>query len=342
MILITGGAGFIGTNFILNWFERHTEGIVNLDKLTYAANQHHLELLQTEFQYIFVQGDISDRALVRDLLEKHSIRAVIHLAAESHVDRSIDDPSVFIETNVMGTFHLLESVRTFYLGLPEKQKIDFRFLHVSTDEVYGTLEEQESPFSEDRAYSPNNPYSASKAASDHLVHAWFRTYGLPVLTTHCSNNYGPFQFSEKLTPLIILNALNNKSIPIYGDGKQIRDWLHVKDHCQALEMILEKGNIGEVYNIGGQNEHTNLEITQTICSLLDKLKPRCDGESYQQQIIFIEDRQGHDFRYAINTSKVVEQIGWENKVFFLDGLYKTVEWYLKYFNEIQINNCSTT
>lgn len=328
MILVTGGAGFIGTNFIQNWLKHHSEGIVNLDKLTYAANKQSLEYLPKAPQHIFIQGDIADRHLVKEILETYSIRAVIHFAAESHVDRAIDDPSAFIETNIIGTFHLLESVRAYYLRRPEKEKLAFRFIDVSTDEVYGTLDAQESTFLESRAYSPNNPYAASKAAADHLVRAWHETYGLPVITTHCSNNYGAFQFPEKLIPLMILNAINHKPLPIYGDGQQIRDWLFVEDHCAALEIVIEHGIVGETYNIGGANERTNLETVQMICNLLDELRPRDDGQSYQQQITFVKDRVGHDRRYAINANKIKQDLGWVPKKAFLDGLKETIQWYL--------------
>ncbi|QWD66499.1 dTDP-glucose 4,6-dehydratase [Polynucleobacter sp. MWH-Aus1W21] len=329
MILVTGGAGFIGGNFVLNWLNNsQAEGIVNLDKLTYAGNMSTLASLDNDPRHIFIRGDIGDRALVENLLQKYQPRAIINFAAESHVDRSIHGPADFIETNVVGTFNLLESARAFWASLPVEKKALFRFLHVSTDEVYGSLKAEDSPFRESDVYAPNSPYSASKAASDHLVRAWFHTYGLPVLTTNCSNNYGAYHFPEKLIPLVILNALNQKPLPIYGDGQQIRDWLYVADHCSAIRCVLERGQAGETYNIGGWNEKTNLEVVNTICSVLDSLRPRNDGQSYAELIMFVKDRPGHDRRYAIDASKVERELGWCPAETFDTGIRKTIQWYL--------------
>lgn len=329
MILVTGGAGFIGGNFVLNWLNNtQSEGIVNLDKLTYAGNISTLASLDNDARHVFVRGDIGDRALIENLLEKHQPRAIINFAAESHVDRSIHGPADFIETNVVGTFNLLESARAFWASLPIEKKASFRFLHVSTDEVYGSLKAEDSPFRESDVYAPNSPYSASKAASDHLVRAWFHTYGLPVLTTNCSNNYGAYHFPEKLIPLVILNALNEKPLPIYGDGQQVRDWLYVADHCSAIRCVLERGQTGETYNIGGWNEKTNLEVVNTICSVLDTLRPRSNGKSYDELITFVKDRPGHDRRYAIDASKIERELGWRPEETFDTGIRKTVQWYL--------------
>jgi len=329
MILVTGGAGFIGSNFVLDWLtNQSSEGIVNLDKLTYAGNLGTLKSLENEVRHIFVKGDIGDYELVLSLLKKYQIRAVVNFAAESHVDRSIHGPSDFIQTNVLGTFNLLEAVRTFWSELPRADKEQFRFLHVSTDEVYGSLKPNDPAFSELNRYEPNSPYSASKAASDHLVRAWHHTYGLPVLTTNCSNNYGPYHFPEKLIPLVILNALAGKSLPIYGDGQQIRDWLYVKDHCSAIRRVLEAGKLGEVYNVGGWNEKPNIEVVQTICQILDEVKPKNDGSSYRSQITYVKDRPGHDRRYAIDATKLEKELGWKPAETFETGIRKTVQWYL--------------
>lgn len=327
MILITGGAGFIGSNFVLDWLEQSDEEIINLDLLTYAGNLENLSKLQDDARHIFIKGDIGDSRLVADLLERYKPRAIIHLAAESHVDRSIHGPEDFIQTNVVGTFRLLESGRHYWNHLSGQAKEKFRFLHVSTDEVYGSLGPKDAPFNEEHCYQPNSPYSASKAASDHLVRAYHNTYGLPVLTTNCSNNYGPYQFPEKLIPLIIVNALSGKSLPVYGDGQQIRDWLYVKDHCSALRRALEVGSPGETYNIGGENEKTNLDIVQTICQLLDDLFPRKDGP-YNELIRFVTDRPGHDRRYAIDAKKIERQLNWRPAETFESGIRKTVQWYL--------------
>jgi dTDP-glucose 4,6-dehydratase len=329
MILITGGAGFIGGNFVLDWLANPAaEGIVNLDKLTYAGNLATLQSLSSDGRHVFVQGDIGDYDLVLSLLKKHSIRAVVNFAAESHVDRSIHGPGDFIQTNVVGTFYLLEAVRAYWSGLPESEKAAFRFLHVSTDEVYGSLSPTDPAFKETNTYEPNSPYSASKAASDHLVRAWHHTYGLPVLTTNCSNNYGPYHFPEKLIPLVILNALAGKPLPIYGDGQQIRDWLYVKDHCSAIRRVLEAGKLGETYNVGGWNEKPNLDVVHTICSILDGLRPKVDGTSYASQITYVKDRPGHDRRYAIDASKLERELGWKPAETFETGIRKTVQWYL--------------
>ena len=328
-ILVTGAAGFIGSNFVLDWFDYSKEDIVSLDLLTYAGNLENLSSLNHNPHHHFVKGNIGDRDLILSLLKKHDIRAIVHFAAESHVDRSIHGPSDFIETNIVGTYHLLESVRSYWNDLDEIFKKAFRFLHVSTDEVYGSLNDKAPAFTENHPYEPNSPYSASKAASDHLVRAWFHTYGLPVLTTNCSNNYGSYQFPEKLIPLCILNALKNKPLPIYGDGKQIRDWLYVKDHCSAIREVLKQGQIGEAYNIGGWNEKTNLEVVETLCAILDELKPKLDGKSYANQITFVKDRPGHDRRYAIDASKLERDLGWRPQETFETGLRKTVLWYLE-------------
>ena len=328
MILVTGGAGFIGGNFVLDWLAGSDEPVVNLDALTYAGNLHTLESLKNDARHIFVHGDIGDAILVPELLKKHRPRAVVNFAAESHVDRSIHGPADFIQTNVLGTFNLLESVRAYWSELPESEKSAFRFLHVSTDEVYGSLEKDDAPFAETHRYEPNSPYSASKAASDHLVRAWHHTYGLPVLTTNCSNNYGPYHFPEKLIPLVILNALAGKLLPIYSDGQQIRDWLYVRDHCSAIRRVLEAGRLGETYNVGGWNEKANLDVVKTICALLDEMQPRADGLSYAEQITFVTDRAGHDRRYAIDARKLERELSWKPAETFESGIRKTVQWYL--------------
>jgi len=329
MILVTGGAGFIGGNFVLDWLANPAaEGVINLDKLTYAGNLATLKSLKNDARHIFVQGDIGDYDLVLSLLKKHQILAVVNFAAESHVDRSIHGPGEFIQTNVMGTFNLLEAVRTYWSDLSDSAKKEFRFLHVSTDEVYGSLSPTDPAFSETNPYEPNSPYSASKAASDHLVRAWHHTYGLPVITTNCSNNYGPYHFPEKLIPLVILNALAGKPLPIYGDGQQIRDWLYVKDHCSAIRRVLEAGKLGETYNVGGWNEKPNLDVVHAICSILDSLRPKADGASYASQITYVKDRPGHDRRYAIDASKLERELGWKPAETFETGIQKTVQWYL--------------
>lgn len=335
MILVTGGAGFIGGNFVLDWLANpQAEGVVNLDKLTYAGNLQTLATLQADPRHVFVQGDIGDDALVLSLLKKHQIRAVVNFAAESHVDRSIHGPEAFIQTNVLGSFHLLEAVRTYWQSLTGEAKTHFRFLHVSTDEVYGSLGPQDPAFIETHPYEPNSPYSASKAASDHLVRAWHHTYGLPVLTTNCSNNYGPFHFPEKLIPLVIMKALAGEALPIYGDGQQVRDWLYVKDHCAAIRRVLEAGRSGETYNIGGWNERPNLAVVQTICSILDDLKPKASG-SYTDQIRFVDDRPGHDRRYAIDARKIERELGWKPAETFESGIAKTVQWYLDHSDWVE-------
>jgi dTDP-glucose 4,6-dehydratase len=327
-ILVTGGAGFIGGNFVLDWLSQSSEKVVNLDKLTYAGNLETLSSLESNPSHIFVQGDIGDVALVGRLLAEHKPRAVVNFAAESHVDRSIHGPGDFIETNIMGTFRLLESVRGFWSALSEADKAAFRFLHVSTDEVYGSLAKDDPAFTEANTYEPNSPYSASKAASDHLVRAWHHTYGLPVLTTNCSNNYGPYHFPEKLIPLMIVNALAGKPLPVYGDGMQIRDWLYVKDHCSAIRRVLEAGRLGETYNVGGWNEMPNIDIVHTVCKLLDEMRPKADGASYATQITYVTDRPGHDRRYAIDARKLEKELGWKPAETFETGIRKTVEWYL--------------
>jgi dTDP-glucose 4,6-dehydratase len=327
-ILVTGGAGFIGANFVLDWLAATNEAVINLDKLTYAGNPETLASLQGDARHQLVQGDIGDSAVVGRLLAEHQPRAVVNFAAESHVDRSIHGPGEFIETNIVGTFRLLESVRGYWSGLQEADKTAFRFLHVSTDEVYGSLAKTDPAFTETHRYEPNSPYSASKAASDHLVRAWHHTYGLPVLTTNCSNNYGPYHFPEKLIPLMIVNALAGKPLPVYGDGMQIRDWLYVKDHCSAIRRVLEAGRLGEVYNVGGWNEKPNIEIVQTICQLLDEMRPKADGTSYASQITYVTDRPGHDRRYAIDARKLEKELGWKPAETFETGIRKTVEWYL--------------
>ncbi|MEE6443594.1 MULTISPECIES: dTDP-glucose 4,6-dehydratase [Pseudomonas] len=327
-ILVTGGAGFIGANFVLDWIAGSNEPVVNLDKLTYAGNLQTLISLEGDKRHVFVHGDIGDSALIERLFKEHRPRAVVNFAAESHVDRSIHGPVTFIETNIVGTFRLLEVVRSYWTELDEKARDAFRFLHVSTDEVYGTLGDDDPAFTESHQYQPNSPYSASKAASDHLVRSYHHTYGLPVLTTNCSNNYGPYHFPEKLIPLMIVNALDGKPLPVYGDGQQIRDWLYVKDHCSAIRRVLDAGQIGEVYNVGGWNEKTNLEIVNRVCTLLDDLNPRADGKSYVEQITYVKDRPGHDRRYAVDARKLERELGWKPAETFETGIRKTVEWYL--------------
>ncbi len=329
-LLVTGCAGFIGSNFVHTWLARSDETLVNLDKLTYAGNLANLESLKDDPRHVFVQGDIGDRELVAQLLATHKPRAVLNFAAESHVDRSIHGPGDFVQTNIVGTFNLLESVRGYWSALPAEQQAAFRFLHVSTDEVYGTLEANDPPFAETKNYEPNSPYSASKAASDHLVRAWHHTYGLPVLTTNCSNNYGPYHFPEKLIPLVIHNALAGKPLPIYGDGQQVRDWLYVQDHCRAIARVLADGHVGETYNIGGWNEKPNLEVVHTLCAVLDELQPRADGQPYASQITYVKDRPGHDRRYAIDARKIERDLGWKPQETFETGIRKTVQWYLSH------------
>lgn len=328
MIFVTGGAGFIGSNFVLNWLAHNDEPVLNYDKLTYAGNLNNLASLRDDARHIFVQGDICDEAKVLALLQQHKPRAIVHFAAESHVDRSIHGPGEFIQTNIHGTFALLQAARSWQQSLDEAGRAGFRFLHVSTDEVYGTLGPDDAPFSETTAYAPNSPYSASKAASDHLVRSYFHTYNLPTLTTNCSNNYGPYHFPEKLIPLIIANALAGKPLPIYGDGLQVRDWLFVTDHCRAICRVLQDGRPGETYNIGGWNEMTNLSVVHTLCDMLDRLRPRADGNSYRQQIVTVKDRPGHDRRYAIDARKIERELGWKPQETFASGIEKTVQWYL--------------
>jgi dTDP-glucose 4,6-dehydratase len=328
-ILVTGGAGFIGGNFVLDWFANTDEPVINLDKLTYAGNLETLAELRTNEAHHFVHGDIGDRMMVAGLLARYRPRAVINFAAESHVDRSIHGPADFIETNVVGTFNLLEAIRAYWADLQQPEKADFRLLHISTDEVYGTLSGEDPPFKEGDAFEPNSPYSATKAASDHLVRAWHHTYGLPVLTTNCSNNYGPFHFPEKLIPLVILNALGQKPLPIYGDGLQVRDWLYVRDHCSAIRTVLQKGVPGDTYNVGGWNEKANIDVVRTICTILDELRPRQGTGSYADLITHVKDRAGHDRRYAIDARKIEKDLGWRPVETFETGIRKTVSWYLE-------------
>jgi dTDP-glucose 4,6-dehydratase len=330
MILVTGGAGFIGGNFVLDWLKDPSkEGVINLDALTYAGNIATLNEVEKDPRYYLIKGDIADKSLVTDIFQQYQPTAVINFAAESHVDRSIHGPGDFIQTNVLGTFNLLECAKAYWNTMGAEKKSSFRFLHVSTDEVYGTLGPHDPPFTEKNPYEPNSPYSASKAASDHLVRAWFHTYEFPVLTTNCSNNYGPYHFPEKLIPLCILNALNGKPLPIYGDGQQVRDWLYVKDHCAAIRTVLEKGKLGETYNIGGWNEKANIEVVRQICSILDELRPRNDCKTYAEQITFVTDRPGHDRRYAIDAGKIERELGWRPLETFESGIKKTVQWYLE-------------
>lgn len=328
MIIVTGGAGFIGSNFVLDWLAQADEAVLNLDALTYAGNLENVSSLANDPRHIFVHGDIGDSALIDSLLSQYQPRAIINFAAESHVDRSIHGPEDFIQTNIVGAFHLLESVRAYWNQLDSNAQQAFRFLHVSTDEVYGSLSKTDPAFTENNRYEPNSPYSASKAASDHLVRAYHHTYGLPVLTTNCSNNYGPYHFPEKLIPLMIVNALAGKALPVYGDGQQIRDWLYVKDHCSAIRCVLANGRVGETYNVGGWNEKPNIDIVNMVCSLLDDLRPRADAKSYSDQITYVTDRPGHDRRYAIDASKIERELGWKPAETFETGIRKTISWYL--------------
>ncbi len=330
MILVTGGAGFIGSNFVLDWLEHGDEPVLNLDKLTYAGNLQNLADLGGDSRHVFVRGDIGDAELLKRLLTEYKPRAIVNFAAESHVDRSIHGPEDFIQTNIMGTFRLLEAVRAYWGGMSGESKLAFRFLHVSTDEVYGSLAKTDPAFTEAHRYEPNSPYSASKAASDHLVRAYHHTYGLPVLTTNCSNNYGPYHFPEKLIPLMIVNALAGKPLPVYGDGMQVRDWLYVKDHCSAIRTVLAGGRAGEVYNVGGWNEKPNIDIVNTVCTLLDELQPRADGKHYNSQVTYVADRPGHDRRYAIDARKIQTELNWHPAETFESGIRKTVQWYLSH------------
>jgi dTDP-glucose 4,6-dehydratase len=328
MILVTGGAGFIGSNFVIDWLAATDEPVVNLDKLTYAGNLRNLDSLAGDPRHQFVRGDIADTELLDGLLAKHPIRAIVHFAAESHVDRSIHGPEAFVQTNILGTFRLLEAARAHWSALDARQREDFRFVQVSTDEVYGSLAPESPAFTERHRYEPSSPYSASKAAADHLVRSYHHTYGLPVLTTNCSNNYGPFHFPEKLIPLCILNALSGRPLPIYGDGRQVRDWLYVKDHCSAIRRVLEAGRPGETYNIGGWNEQANIDVVRMLCGILDEQQPRPDGGRYADQIEFVRDRPGHDRRYAIDARKLERDLGWRPAETFATGIRKTVRWYL--------------
>jgi dTDP-glucose 4,6-dehydratase len=328
MILVTGGAGFIGANFVLDWLRDSNESVVNVDKLTYAGNAETLAPLEGDERHVFARGDICDRAALDALFTAHQPRAVLHFAAESHVDRSIHGPGEFVQTNVVGTFTLLEAARAYWSALPGGEKDDFRFLHVSTDEVFGSLGATDAAFNEHTPYAPNSPYSASKAASDHLVRAYHHTYGLPTLTTNCSNNYGPYQFPEKLIPLTIINALAGKPLPVYGDGKNVRDWLYVGDHCSAIRTVLQKGVVGETYNIGGWNEKANIDVVHALCAFLDEMQPSASGASYAAQIEFVKDRLGHDRRYAINAMRIERELGWRPAETFETGVRKTVRWYL--------------
>ncbi len=326
MILVTGGAGFIGSNFVLDWLAQSDEPILNIDKLTYAGNLKNLAALKDDARHVFVRADICDRAQIESLLAQHKPRAIVHFAAESHVDRSIHGPGEFINTNINGTFSMLEATRAYWTGMDDDAKAAFRFLHVSTDEVFGTLGPNDPPFSETTPYAPNSPYSASKAAADHLVRAYRHTYGMPVVTTNCSNNYGPYHFPEKLIPLMIANALAGKPLPVYGDGQQVRDWLYVSDHCAAIRRVLQDGRLGETYNVGGWNEMANLEVVHTLCDILDKLAPKAG--SYRELITYVKDRPGHDRRYAIDASKLERELGWKPSETFETGIMKTVQWYL--------------
>jgi dTDP-glucose 4,6-dehydratase len=335
VILVTGGAGFIGSNFVLDWLAGTDEGVVNLDKLTYAGNLENLKSLEGDARHAFVQGDIADQALVGQLLATHRPRAIVNFAAESHVDRSILSPGSFIETNVVGSFRLLEAIRAYWDALPRNEQGAFRLLHVSTDEVYGSLAPGEPAFTEQNRFEPNSPYSASKAASDHLVRAYHHTYGLPVVTTNCSNNYGPYHFPEKLIPLMVVNALAGRPLPVYGDGQQVRDWLYVGDHCSAVRRVLQAGRPGETYNVGGWNEKPNLEIVRTVCQLLDEMRPRAGGASYAAQITFVKDRPGHDRRYAVDARKIERELGWKPAETFETGIRKTIQWYLEHGDWVQ-------
>jgi dTDP-glucose 4,6-dehydratase len=330
MILVTGGAGFIGSNFILRWLGTEAGGVVNLDKLTYAGNPRNLAAVNDNARYTFVRADIRDREVVRDLLATHQPRAIVHFAAESHVDRSIHSPDDFIQTNLVGTFALLEEARAYWAALEGDARAAFRFLHVSTDEVYGSLGHTDPAFTEEHRYQPNSPYSASKAGSDHLVRAYHHTYGLPTLVTNCSNNYGPYQFPEKLIPLMIHNALQGKPLPVYGDGSNVRDWLYVEDHCDAIRAVLARGTPGEIYNVGGRSERTNLQVVHALCATLDRLAPRADSSPYTSLIRFVTDRPGHDFRYAIDATKIAREVGWAPAETFETGLERTVRWYLEH------------
>ena len=334
MILVTGGAGFIGSNFVLNWLSTQNEGLINLDSLSYAADLNNLESISENKEYFFIKGSIEDQNLIEQILEKYNPRAVINFAAETHVDRSIEDPEIFIKTNILGTFHLLNASLKFWKKISLDDQKKFKFLHISTDEVFGSLSLEDEKSNELSPYKPNSPYSASKAASDHLVRAWGETYKLPVITTNCTNNYGPHQFPEKLIPLLIHNCLNNKKLPIYGNGENVRDWLYVEDHCEAIKEVLVKGSIGETYNIGGNNEKTNIEIVKTVCSTLDEIKPRKNNSSYKELITFVEDRSGHDFRYSLDISKIKKELNWQPQETFESGIRKTILWYLENMNDI--------
>jgi len=334
MILVTGGAGFIGSNFVLNWLSTQNEGLINLDSLSYAADLNNLESISENKEYFFIKGSIEDQNLIEQILEKYNPRAVINFAAETHVDRSIEDPEIFIKTNILGTFHLLNASLKFWKKISLDNQKKFKFLHISTDEVFGSLSLEDEKSNELSPYKPNSPYSASKAASDHLVRAWGETYKLPVITTNCTNNYGPHQFPEKLIPLLIHNCLNNKKLPIYGKGENVRDWLYVEDHCEAIKEVLVKGSIGETYNIGGNNEKTNIEIVKTVCSTLDEIKPRKNNSSYKKLITFVEDRPGHDFRYSLDISKIKKELDWQPQETFESGIRKTILWYLENMNDI--------
>jgi dTDP-glucose 4,6-dehydratase len=329
LILVTGGAGFIGSNFVLDWFGNETGGVVNLDKLTYAGNLRNLTSLEQESRHTFVRGDICDAELVRSLLEQHRPCAVVHFAAESHVDRSINEPGEFVRTNVEGTLNLLQQSKAYWEALQPAEQQSFRFLHVSTDEVYGSLNQEDPAFTEETKYAPNSPYAASKAGSDHLVRAWHHTFGFPTLTTNCSNNYGPYQFPEKLIPLVILKALDGEPLPVYGDGQNVRDWLYVVDHCEGIRAVLKSGQPGETYNIGGSNERKNLDVVTTICEILDELRPGAKIGSRRSLITFVKDRPGHDRRYAIDASKIRRELGWQPRTGFEAGIRATIEWYLE-------------
>ena len=334
MILVTGGAGFIGSNFVLNWLSTQNEGLINLDSLSYAADLNNLESISENKEYFFIKGSIGDQNLIEKILEKYNPRAVINFAAETHVDRSIENPEIFMKTNIFGTFHLLNASLKFWKKISLDNQKKFKFLHISTDEVFGSLSLEDEKSNELSPYKPNSPYSASKAASDHLVRAWGETYKLPVITTNCTNNYGPHQFPEKLIPLLIHNCLNNKKLPIYGKGENVRDWLYVEDHCEAIKEVLVKGSIGETYNIGGNNEKTNIEIVKTVCSTLDEIKPRKNNSSYKELITFVEDRPGHDFRYSLDISKIKKELNWQPQETFESGIRKTILWYLENMNDI--------
>ena len=334
MILVTGGAGFIGSNFVLNWLSTQNEGLINLDSLSYAADLNNLESISENKEYFFIKGSIEDQNLIEKILEKYNPRAVINFAAETHVDRSIENPEIFMKTNIFGTFHLLNASLKFWKKISLDDQKKFKFLHISTDEVFGSLSLEDEKSNELSPYKPNSPYSASKAASDHLVRAWGETYKLPVITTNCTNNYGPHQFPEKLIPLLIHNCLNNKKLPIYGKGENVRDWLYVQDHCEAIKKVLVNGSIGETYNIGGNNEKTNIEIVKTVCSTLDEIKPRKNNSSYKELITFVEDRPGHDFRYSLDISKIKKELNWQPQETFESGIRKTILWYLENMNDI--------